>query len=61
MPCLCRLKLKLRGEHSRSLEGVDDLGFYTFEEFSAPLPSMDWDLGLLNEIEAMGSGLVCGF
>ena len=42
LPCLSRLGLKLRGEQGSSPEGVNDLCFHTYEEFS---PSSDWNLG----------------
>ena len=34
-------------------EGVDDLCFHTYGEFS-PSPSSDWDLGLWAGIQALG-------
>ena len=38
VPCLSRLWLKLRGEQGSSPEGVDDLCFHTYGEFSPPPP-----------------------
>ena len=38
VPCLSRLWLKLRGEQGSGPEGVDDLCFHTYGEFS-PSPS----------------------
>ena len=38
MPCLSRLWLKLRGEQGSGPEGVDDLCFHTYGEFSPPPP-----------------------
>ena len=37
VPCLRRLWLKLRGEQGSGPEGVDDLCFHTYGEFSSPL------------------------
>ena len=34
VPCLSRLRLKLRGEQGSGPEGVDDLCFHTYGEFS---------------------------
>ena len=36
VPCLSRLWLKLRGEQGSGPEGVDDLCFHTYGEFSPP-------------------------
>ena len=38
VPCLSRLWLKLRGEQGSGPEGVDDLCFHTYGEFSPPPP-----------------------
>ena len=40
VPCLCRLWLKLRGEQGSGPEGVDDLCFHTYGEFSPSPPSI---------------------
>ena len=39
VPCLSRLCLKLSGEQGSGPEGVDDLCFHTYGEFSPPPPS----------------------
>ena len=50
VPCLSRLCLKLRGEQGSGPEGVDDLCFHTYGEFSPSPPlgigphGWDWDL-----------------
>ena len=36
VPCLSKLCLKLRGEQGSGPEGVDDLCFHTYGEFSPP-------------------------
>ena len=38
VPCLSRLWLKLRGEQGSGPEGVDDLCFHTYGEFSPSPP-----------------------
>ena len=38
VPCSSRLWLKLRGEQGSGPEGVDDLCFHTYGEFSPPPP-----------------------
>ena len=57
VPCLSRLCLKLRGEQGSGPEGVDDLCFHTYGEFSPPPPPpppgigpFGWDLDLKAEI-----------
>ena len=53
MPCLSRLWLKLRGEQGSGPEGVDDLCFHTYGEFSPPgIGLLCWDLGLEDGIWA---------
>ena len=54
--------MKLRGEQGSGPEGVDDLCFHTYGEFSPPPPrigALGWDLGLEDGIWAsrLGSGL----
>ena len=59
MPCLSRLWLKLWGEQGSSPEGVDDLCFHTYGEFSPP--PLLLELGLEARIWAsrLGSGPQC--
>ena len=63
VPCLSRLCLKLRGEQDSGPEGVDDLRFHTYGEFSPPprtgiwvsrlgFGSRGWDLGFEDGIWA---------
>ena len=61
VPCLSKLFLKLRGEQGSGPEGVDDLCFHTYGEFSPSPPGigpLGWDLDLKAEIWAsrLGSG-----
>ena len=69
VPCLSRLWLKLRGEQGSGPEGVDDLCFHTYGEFSPPPPPpagiwtsrlsfgpQGWDLGLKAGIWALRLG-----
>ena len=64
VPCLSGLWLKLRGEQGSGPEGVDDLCFHTYGEFSPPPPSgigpFSWDLDLEAEIWVSGLGFEGG-
>ena len=59
VPCPSRLWLKLRGEQGSGPEGVNDLYFHTYGEFSTSSPPpcpgispLGWDLDLEAEILA---------
>ena len=59
VPYPSRLCLKLRGKQGSGPEGVDDLCFHTYGEFSPPPPGigpLGWDLGLKAGIWAYGPG-----
>ena len=48
-PCLSRFWLKLRGEQGSGPEGVDDLCFHTYGEFSPPSPPSPASLPLKSQ------------
>ena len=59
MPCLSRRCLRFRGEQGSGPEGVDDLCFHTYGEFSPSSPPpppgigpLGWNLDLETEIWA---------
>ena len=58
MPSPSRLCLKLKGEQGSGPQGVDDLCFHTYEEFSPP--SSNWDWGLRAGILGGDLGLETG-
>ena len=67
VPCLSRLCLRLRGEQGSGPEGVDDLCFHTYGEFSPSSPpsppgigSLGWNLDLEAEIWASRLGFEGG-
>ena len=55
--CLCRLCLKLKGKQGSGPEGVNDLCFHTYGQFSPSSPSPPPSLPLKSQSQGLNSSL----